>query len=391
MNALTAVGFLLVPALVLWLVHRFVWAARLGAIVLCYGLGLALANFGLLPAGFAPVQSALLDGAIALALPMILLSVDVVAWTRIAGKALLSMALAIASVLVVSTALFFAWRAMGTPRTYELAGLSVGIYTGGTPNLAAIKTALGVDEARYVLFNAFDVAVGAVYLLFMVTVAQRFFSRWLQPYRAPASQPGGPAHDPEEAAAAEAAHSEDYASLLNRRGAVGIAQSVGVTLGVAAAAMGTAFLLGLHNSVAVVIALLTTFALAASFIPRVRRMAASYRAGMYLIYLFSFTVATLADFASLSRIDFSLLAFIAIAVFASLGLHALLCAIARIDVDTFLVTSMSSICSPPFVPMMARALGNHDVLLSGITTGLIGYAAGTYLGVGLALLLKNFA
>lgn len=387
MPALTAVGFLLVPALVLWLVHRFAWAARVGAIVLCYGLGLAVANLGLVPAGFAPVQSALLDGAIALALPMILLSVDVVAWTRIAGKALLSMALAIASVLVVSAALFFAWRAMGTPKAYELAGLSVGIYTGGTPNLAAIKTALGVDEARYVLFNAFDVAVGAVYLLFMVTIAQRFFSRWLRPYRAPAAPEGRGA----DAAAAEAVHSDNYAPLLNRRGAIGILQSVGVTLAVAAAAMGTAFLLGLHNSVAVVIALLTTFALAASFIPAVRRIEASYRAGMYLIYLFSFTVATLADFTSLSRVDFSLLAFIAIAVFASLGLHALLCAIARIDVDTFLVTSMSSICSPPFVPMMARALGNHDVLLSGITTGLIGYAAGTYLGVALALLLKNFA
>ncbi|MET0311305.1 MAG: DUF819 family protein [Burkholderiaceae bacterium] len=380
--ALTACLFLLVPALVLWLVHRFGWAQKLGAIVICYALGLAAGNLGLLPSGFKPVQSMLLDGAIALALPMILLSVDVMAWTRIAGKALLSMALAVASVLVVSVALFFAWRAMGTPKAFELAGMSVGIYTGGTPNLAAIKTALGVDEARYVLFNAFDVAIGAVYLLFMVTIAQKFFLRWLPAYR--------PVQGPHANAASMAQiHSEDYASLLNRRGALSILQSVAVTLIVAALAMGTAALLGLMGSVAVVIALLTTFALAASFMPRVRRIEASYRAGMYLIYLFSFTVATLADFTSLSQLDFSLLLFVAVAVFASVALHALLCAVARIDVDTFLVTSMSSICSPPFVPMMARSLGNPDVLLSGITTGLIGYAVGTYLGVGLALLLKG--
>jgi uncharacterized membrane protein len=123
----------------------------------------------------------------------------------------------------------------------------------------------------------------------------------------------------------------------------------------------------------------------------VRRIKASYRAGMYLIYLFSFTVASIAQFNSLRQLDVSLLAFVALATFASVGVHALLCRAARIDVDTFLVTSMSSICSPPFVPMMARALGNPAVLLSGITTGIIGYAVGTYLGIALALLLKNWS
>lgn len=46
-----------------------------------------------------------------------------------------------------------------------------------------------------------------------------------------------------------------------------------------------------------------------------------------------------------------------------------------------IITSTSAIYSPPFVPVVAVALGNKEVIFAGITTGLIGYAAGNYLGV----------
>ncbi len=75
---------------------------------------------------------------------------------------------------------------------------------------------------------------------------------------------------------------------------------------------------------------------------------------MYLIYVFSFTVASMARLDALSFSDMGLFAFVAIAVVASLLLHALLCRAAGVDADTFMVTSVSAICSPAFVPMLAR-------------------------------------
>ena len=78
-------------------------------------------------------------------------------------------------------------------------------------------------------------------------------------------------------------------------------------------------------------------------------------------------------------------------VLGSILLHALFCRLANVDSDTFMVTSVSAICSPPFVPMMAKALGNSSVLLSGMTTGIIGYALGNYIGISLALLLQKLA
>ena len=78
-----------------------------------------------------------------------------------------------------------------------------------------------------------------------------------------------------------------------------------------------------------------------------------------------------------------------VTIAGSLLLHATLCKLAGVDSDTFMVTSVSAICSPPFVPMLVKALGNPGVLLSGMTTGIIGYALGNYIGISLALFLQN--
>jgi uncharacterized membrane protein len=109
---------------------------------------------------------------------------------------------------------------------------------------------------------------------------------------------------------------------------------------------------------------------------------------MYLIYVFCIAVASMARFDSLSQLDVDVAIYLFGTILGSLFLHALLCRIAKIDSDTFMVTSVSAICSPPFVPMMAKALGNPHVLLSGMTTGIIGFALGNYLGVSLALILQ---
>jgi len=381
MTALFVPISLAVPALALLLVHRQAWAAKAGTIVLCYAAGLLAGNLGLVPATALPLQKAVSEAAIALALPMILFTVDLRAWSRIAGRALASMALAVLSIVVVAVALFFVLRAQGLPAAYELAGLAVGVYTGGTPNLAAIKTGLGIDDTRYLVFNAFDTVVGAAYLMFMVTLAPRLAARWLRPRHSAAAA--------DAAAADTSMHDEDYRQLLTRAGLAGAAKSLGVAVLVVAAAVGLGQAVGGESATALVITLLATFGLLASLLPPVRGLRLSYKTGMYLIYVFSFVVASMARFDALQWTDLSLLVFVVVAVFGSLALHALLARLAGIDAGTFLVTSVSAICSPAFVPLVARSLGSRELLASGIGTGIIGYAVGTQLGIALALMLRQ--
>lgn len=384
MNSAAVILSLCVPALALWLVAHFAWARRLGTIVLCYAAGLLLGNAGLLPAATYAARSGLSEIAVVMALPMILFTMDVRAWSRTAPRALVAMALAVTSVVAVATAMFLVLRSTGQPRAHELAGLAVGVYTGGTPNLAAIKIALGVDDTRYLVFNAVDTVVSVAYLMFMVTLGKPFFGRLL----APSSSPGAAAVAPAPTAVAA---DEDFRPLLTRRGLRNTVASLVLAAALVALAVGVAAALRGGRSPAIVISLVATLGIIASFSPRVRSLAESYPAGMYLIYVFSFTVATMARVEHLAGVGIAVPVFIAVAVFGSLALHALLCRLARIDVDTFLVTSVSAICSPAFVPLMARSLGNPAVLLSGVATGIIGYAIGTYLGIALALLLARFA
>ena len=134
---------------------------------------------------------------------------------------------------------------------------------------------------------------------------------------------------------------------------------------------------------------LTTLSIACSFVPAIGKAAKSYDAGMYLVLIFSITVASMVD---ISKIDFTeglwLAGYIAYSIFVSLIIQLLFSKIFKIDPDTTIISSVALINSPPFVPMIAESMNNKNVIISGITIGIIGYAVGNYLGVIMASILQ---
>ncbi len=59
----------------------------------------------------------------------------------------------------------------------------IGVYTGGTPNLAAIARALAVDEELYILTHTAELVIGALILFFLITGAKPLFGKFLKPYK----------------------------------------------------------------------------------------------------------------------------------------------------------------------------------------------------------------
>ncbi|MCK5820655.1 MAG: DUF819 family protein, partial [Bacteroidales bacterium] len=92
---------------------------------------------------------------------------------------------------------------------------------------------------------------------------------------------------------------------------------------------------------------------------------------------------------NLVNISIDLFLYVALAVWGSLILHILLSMIFKVDTDTVIITSAALAFSPPFVPVVAGALKNKEVLIPGLTVGIIGYALGNYLGISLAYLLHG--
>lgn len=375
------------PAALLWLAARWTWARKLGVIVLCYLAGLVLGNSGVLPTDLAPMQTGLADLTIALGMPLLLFSLDVRSWRTVAGTAMLSMLLATTAVVATATMLFSVLRGGDAESASHFAAMSVGVYTGGTPNLAAIKSGLEIPHSDYIVFHSLDTLVGSIYLIMMLTLGVRLFRTWLPAFIQPL---------PEWRSEHQDSHfeSEDYSELLRPAIWPQAVAAIALSTLVVGAAWGGSRALGAiraetPNS-AVIVVILTTLGILLSLLPSVRRLAVSYKLGMYLIYVFCFVVASMARFDQLLAIDLDIAVFVLGTVLGSLILHCFACKLMGIDGDTFMVTSVAAVCSPPFVPVMARALDNPSMILSGMTTGIIGYALGNYLGISLGLWLQSW-
>ncbi len=370
------------PLLILHTCHRYRWVNKLGAVVIAYIIGLTLGNIGLLPRleSSAAIQDILTTLTIPIALPLLLFSIDIKKWLSVAGKTMLSMVFALAGVISMVVLGYFLFRGDGITDLWKVSGLLIGVYTGGTPNLASIKIALDVDETIYVVTHTYDLVIGVFYLLFMLSVGQRFFLKFLPAYRHA---------DPESAKHGNFDGEDPYWGILQKQIYIPLLKALGLSVLIFAVAGGTSLLVPAASQMAVVILLITTLGILASLIPRVNRIEKTFELGMYFILVFSVVVASMADLQKFVAASPSILLYVTLAVFGSLLIQVILSRLFKVDADTLIITSTAFICSPPFVPVVAGALKNKEIIVSGLTVGIIGYAIGNYLGVMIGYLLRG--
>ena len=373
-NILITLFFLLAPAGVLWLCRRFPLLDKVGPVLILYILGILAGNL-FHPPGMAQIQEILSSAMVPLAIPLMLFSCTFRrSGTRSQLLALLAGLVSVTAAVVAGFFLFGRDLDDGA----KVGGMLTGVYTGGTINLASLQAMLGVPEETFILLNSYDMAVRFMYLTFLLSVGIRLFRRWL-PVE---SLPDGAAGPSPEAA------ERPFRGLFTRQGL----RDAGVLLGVDALIIGVSAGLGLLAGdgafMTVLILCLTTLGIAASFWKPLKRRKHGYDIGMYFIYVFSVVVASMADLRNLDAGgSLRLLGWLSFVIFGSLLLEILLAKLLKIDADTMTVSSVAYICSPPFVPMMAAAMKNRSVLAGGLAVGVVGYAAGNYLGFLMAQLL----
>ncbi len=384
-TALWVLFFLLAPAGVVWLCRHVPLLGRVGAILTLYFLGLIVGNTLIFPSGASEslyvLQDLLTSLTIPLAMPLILFACDFRHWP--VRRALGSLLIGIAGILITVCAGYFLFRSRLGADAAAVAGMTVGVYTGGTPNLAAIKMMLGVDERTYLLMNSFDMLVSFLYLTFLMAAGIRLARRLLGTAERRGAVPASGAES-----GMVRGEADMYRGIFSRRHFPGTLKALGLAVLITGAGLGLSLLLKGGIDMVILILTLTTLSIAASFLPAVRNWEKSYDAGMYLVLIFSLVVASMVDIRSLDLHEgVWLLAYIAFAIFGSLTVQLILGRIFRIDADTSVITSVAMINSPLFVPMIAESMKNRSVILTGITSGIIGYAAGNYLGVLIAGLL----
>ncbi len=378
-TTLLVIFYVVFPGVILYLAKVVRPLRDINPIILAYAFGLLVGNLQILPEYAAGVQDLVSSVSVALSIPLLLFTVHTAQWKNLGGKAGLSLFLAVIAISTTVTAGHLIFRNF-VPDSASLSGMLMGVYTGGTPNLAAIRAALNVDTSIYLTVHTADLIIGGVYILFVITIAKPLFKIIL---------PETILADHEERMEIRDSQTT-YRDVVARRNLPKSIASLLLAMVMVGVSLGIASLFPANAESIVVIVSLTTLAIGASFIPQVRHMPTSFKIGEFIILVFSLVVGSMADLQRMLVASPAILLFVAFAVFVSLSLHLLLCKVFGVDVDTMLITSVSAICSPPFVGMVAISLRNRQVIAAGITTGIIGYAIGNYLGIFTALMLERF-
>ncbi len=373
---------LFTPLLILWLTWRFPILNKVGTIIIAYVIGCLLGLTGLIPdtPEVHKVQTDIATYTIPFAIPLLLFSSDLRSWTRLAPAFIKSTLLGIAGCCIAIVVGFLICAGDDRETFASIGGMLTGLYTGGNANLASIKVALGVDDTTYIVTSAYSTLLSAVYLFFVILFGKRVLRLILPDFPHDKVQPAGSVtvknHD-----------HELFYGLFHRSNLRTLAQALLLTALIVALGAGIALLCPKRMFQTVFILGISTLAIIASTFKRVRTMERTFEAGTYLILVFSIAVASQVTTGTLGNIDPRIFLFITIGTLGSLLMHVLLSALLRIDTDTTLASSISLICSPPFVPVVAGAVKNKAVIGPGIAVGLFGYAVGTYVGFLLAKLL----
>ncbi len=386
---------LLFPALVQLLRDRVKGLGFLNPLIVSYAAGILLGNTILRGEAAFAAFDLVSTVAVAFSIPLMLFTMDLRSWGKGTGRMMLGMLLASAAIMVTVAAGALFFPAL-VPEYPDLAGLLVGVYTGGTPNLAALRVALGVDNDLYLAVHAADVVVGALYILFFITAAKRVFG-WILPVAPDPEASGNPARPGDGHAIGEAVHESAsekrfpfIGSVLKRSPRLPLARNLLLAVLAIGASFGASFLVPESFRTMTVILGITTAAIGLSFIRPVRETRGSFDLGEYLILAFCFAAGAMGDLRRVIGASPAVFLLVAYAVVGALLVHALLCRLFRVDRDTMMISSTAAICSPPFVGMVAGALGNRALIAPGIAAGILGYAMGNYLGVMASRLLSLF-
>jgi uncharacterized membrane protein len=411
--------YILFPVILIRITAKYSLLKKIGAIVIAYMIGILIGNIGILPKGsdgfhqalngrsyipksevvemmangtltdmdldanrVAAIQDAVLTIIIPLSIPLLLFSLNIKRWLKFAGKGFLSMVLALVSVMIIVASGYYFFR-NSIPECNKIAGMLIGVYTGGTPNMAALSVALHVNPAAFIMTNTYDMIVGALTLIFFITIGPKLF-RFILPSR---YRNNGTITDDFAEEGLEAVEEfDDYSGMVKKETVMPLLSALGLSVLIFAIGAGVSFMLPNVPKMVSVILTITTLGIAASFIPQVNRVKKTFQLGMYLIIAFSLVVSSMADLSVIFQVKYlNLFLYVTYAYFGSLLLHLLLAWIFRVDADDYLITTTGFVYSPPFVPIVAAALKNKDVILTGLATGIIGYVIGNYLGVAFGL------
>ena len=368
-------------ALAFWLDYRFPALGKLGASMMAIIFGAVLSNLNIVPVD-SIVYEVVLGPVTSVSIAWLLLSVDLrdlaKAGPRITGAFVVAVTGTVLGACV-ATALY---QSHFGDDTWRIAGALTGTYSGGSVNFVSVGREVGLTGALFAGLNAADAVVTGLWL-----GATLILPIWLARFYAPVE---APAVTDDESSTGAPATGERHRNhpYFAREGlsAVGIAGlfATGLILVFVSEWLGTVV------PQIPSILWLTTLALILGHSPLYRDAPGAMQLGSVGLHFFFVLIGILSRVSEIAEVGFEVFYFTLIVV----GVHAVFVLgigrLLRLDIGSVLVASQASVGGPTSALAVAISREWKHLVLPGVVVGLLGYAAGTYLGLGVAYLLRIF-
>ena len=384
----------LVVALAFWLDYAVPVLSKLGASLVVIFLGASLSNLGLVPAE-AVVYDVIEGPLTSLAIAWLLLAVNLGDLKRAGPRMVGAFALAVAGTAVGAFVGALVFQGDFAGETWRLAGTFMGTYSGGGLNFTAVGRGVELPNQLFVGALAADNATTAIWLAATLTLPL-----WLRRYY-PTPVPGElqgvgsdqetveiepPAPEPESQEATGDSVSLGH-PFFHRAGVstldLALLAAVGLLLLVLSQWIATLFP-GIPS-----VLWLTTLALIVGHTKPFRALRGAMQLGTLALHFFFAVIGIRSRIEAIAEVGVEVFLFTLVVV----GIHGLVIfgigRLARLDIGTVAVASQAAIGGPSSALAVAVAKEWKILILPGIVVGLMGYAAGNYLGFAMAYLVRG--
>ena len=322
--------------------------------------------------------------AIGLAIPLLLFSTNLKSIKNLSKKSLTAFSLLTISVVVVSVILGIIFNSK-LPLSDKLAGMAIGLYTGGTPNLNAIGEILGVESNIIALSNLSDMIIGGIFYIFLLLLCKPLLKRFLGENKTNYYRTNTGNIKNSDILETKSLSIKNIAlSIISSFIILIIGALIGLLIFIFSGQKD-----GTLTSILVPSIMLTStvLGLCGSAIKKLRETKGNNLIGHYLILVFSIALAMAIDLRKINSTSTYIFVFFSTITACTFILHVILCKIFKIDVDCSMVTLTAGIYGPAFIPAITKQIDNEELTPVGLICGSLGYAIGTFLGVGIAGLL----
>jgi len=347
--------------------ERYDWGRKYSGVMLLIGAAIVLANLRIIPTS-APAYDAVWEYLVPIAIPLLLFEADLKRIMRESGPTLIAFVIGSAAV-VVGVAAGVAVLDLGQNEA-EFAGIFTGTYIGGGLNFAAVAEATGMQDGSMLsaALAADNVLTNIHFLLIIFLPGITWFARHYRSQHI-------------ENAAEFSTGSEDAPHQVQQLDVAGLLFALALAFTLAALGRAIATFFGTPQfSILVTTALTLLFA---TFMPGVvKRLSGHVEAGNVMMFIFLASVGATADIWELVAVGPVLFAFATIII----SVHMLILFAAgrflKMDLAELAVASAVCIGGPSSAAALASAKGWKDLLIPGVLAGSLGYAIGSFIGVG---------